>query len=70
MLNSLSKQIRDCYERAAEADRRAEQQTDAALKKDFLDCARRWRKLARSYEFTEQLKRFTYKPTKEDQRKS
>ena len=69
MLKNLSKQVRDCYRRAEEAERRAAEMSDPLLRQDFLDSAARWMKLARSYEFTEQLERFTYKPTKADRYK-
>jgi hypothetical protein len=36
----------------------------------FESRATRWRKLARSYEFTERLERFCYKPTKADKHKA
>ena len=69
MLNNISRQIKDCYDRAAQCEQRARQATGAEYRRDLLDAAKRWRVLARSYEFTEQLERFTYKPTKADQHK-
>jgi PAS domain S-box-containing protein len=59
MLQKLSEQIQACYERAAEAKRRAEESADAALKADFLALEQRWLVLARSYTFTESLGAFT-----------
>jgi hypothetical protein len=41
--------------------RQAAAQTDPKLKLDFLDMERRWRSLARSYDFTEQLSGFSKK---------
>src|SRR5215831_20679104 len=58
MLQSLSEQIRLCYERAAEAMRRAEETTDPETKADFLNTERRWLLLARSYQFSDSLKDF------------
>ncbi len=62
MLNNLGKQIRDCYDRADKCEQRARLVRDPLHQADLLDSAKRWRVLARSYEFTEQLERFTYKP--------
>ncbi len=70
MLNNISRQIRDCLSRAEESEGRALKETDPELRQSFLDIARRWRVLARSYEFAEQLERFTYKPTRADRHKT
>ncbi len=59
MLNNLSEQIRDCLEHAEECARKAAAQPDPTLKADFLDMEKRWRSLARSYEFSESLESFT-----------
>ena len=59
MLQKLSEQIRQCYERAAQAMRKAEAAADPAFKVDFRDVEERWLALARSYEFTERLADFT-----------
>jgi PAS domain S-box-containing protein len=59
MLERLSDQICDCYERAAEAKEQADATNDPALKAEFLNTERRWLTLARSYEFTESLEDFT-----------
>jgi PAS domain S-box-containing protein len=59
MLQKLSDQIRACYERAAEAKRKAEVSAAPALKVDFLALEERWLFLARSYAFTDSLGDFT-----------
>lgn len=62
MLGNLSKQVKLCYDRAADAEMNAAKAVDPNSRQEFLEAATRWRKLARSYEFTEQLQRFIYKP--------
>jgi PAS domain S-box-containing protein len=59
MLEQLSDQIRECYERAAEAKARADATNDPGLKAEFLNTERRWLTLARSYGFSEGLEDFT-----------
>jgi PAS domain-containing protein len=59
MLEQLSDQIRECYERAAEAKERADATNDPGLKVEFLNTERRWLVLARSYAFAESLEDFT-----------
>jgi PAS domain S-box-containing protein len=59
MLEQLSDQIRECYERAAEAKARADATNDPGLKAEFLNTESRWLTLARSYAFTESLEDFT-----------
>ena len=60
MLQQLSQQIAECYERAADCKRRAEQTIDTARNKktELLDFERTWTHLARSYEFVESLETF------------
>lgn len=58
MLSNPSQQAKDCYHRAAESERRAQETADPVLRQDFLDAASRWMKLARSYEFTDALTRY------------
>jgi hypothetical protein len=43
--------IRECYQHAEACEREAIAQTDPHLRKDFLDTAARWVKLAQSHEF-------------------
>jgi PAS domain S-box-containing protein len=59
MLEQLSDQIRECYERAAEAKARADATNDPGLKAEFLNTESRWLTLARSYAFTESLEDFS-----------
>jgi PAS domain S-box-containing protein len=59
MLEQLSDQIRECYERAAEAKAGAEATNDLTLKVEFLKVEGSWLTLARSYGFTERLEDFT-----------
>jgi PAS domain S-box-containing protein len=59
MLEQLSDQIRECYERAAEAKARADAAIDPGLKAEFLNTESRWLTLARSYAFAESLEDFT-----------
>ena len=58
MLQKLSQHIAECYERAANCKRRAEQTIDTARKTELLDFERTWTHLAHSYEFVESLERF------------
>jgi PAS domain S-box-containing protein len=58
MLQKLSEQVQWCYQRAAEAKRRADQTTDSDAKADFLNMQRRWLLLARSYQRSESLAYF------------
>jgi hypothetical protein len=59
MLQSLSKEICECYERAEQCRRAAETAATPFAKDDFLDMEKRWLSLARSYEFSERLSDFT-----------
>jgi hypothetical protein len=52
MLENLSEDIRDCLQHAEDCAREAAEQFDPALRQDFLETARRWLCLARSYELT------------------
>jgi PAS domain S-box-containing protein len=58
VLEQLSDQLKECYERAAEARAKADASNDPTLKADFLDIERRWLALAGSYGFTESLQEF------------
>jgi uncharacterized protein with PIN domain len=58
MLQRLQVHISVCLDRASDADERAKQASDPASKAEHLEMARRWRHLARSYEFVESLERF------------
>jgi hypothetical protein len=60
MLNNLSEQIRQCLQHAEDCARKAAAQPDGSqLRQDFLRLEKRWRALARSYEFTERLGHFS-----------
>jgi PAS domain S-box-containing protein len=59
MLQKLSEQARECHERAAEANRKAEATDNPAWKAAFLEMEQRGLALARSYEFSERLGDFT-----------
>jgi hypothetical protein len=59
MLNNLSEQIRECLQHAEDCARKADAQSDAGLRDDFLQLERRWLDLARSVEFGERLEIFT-----------
>jgi len=58
MLQKLGAQIADCWARAEEAERRASDATDPAVRADHERIAKSCRHLARSYEFVESLERF------------
>lgn len=62
LLDNPSEKIRECHRHAEDCERQAQLQTDPGLRQNFLDTAARWLKLAQSYEFAEQLQRFTFKP--------
>ena len=59
MLQNLSKEIRECLHSAEECKRLSKTTLTAPAIKDYLEMERHWLSLARSYEFTEQLSRFT-----------
>ena len=59
MLQHLSKQVRDCLQRAEECAYRANTEGDPGLARDYLEMERRWLSLARSYQFSEQLQSFS-----------
>jgi hypothetical protein len=59
MLQNLNPRVRDCMLRAEECGRRSQSELDPALVRDFLDMEQRWLRLARSYQFSEQLERFS-----------
>jgi len=59
MLESLSEQIRECYEHAEECARKGAAQTNPRLKQDFLDMERRWLALAKNFEFSRRLGDFS-----------
>jgi DNA-binding NarL/FixJ family response regulator len=58
MLRQLSKEQRECLDRALECRTRADLTADGATKKTFLDMEQRWLRLGRSYEYMERLDLF------------
>ena len=58
MLQRLSDDIRECYLRADECRRLADETVDPARSQFYLDMERRWLLLARSHAFAEQLSSF------------
>jgi len=59
MLQNLSEEIRECFRRADECRLLSKTALTPSAIKDYLDMERRWLALARSYEFSERLSRFT-----------
>jgi hypothetical protein len=59
MLQNLSQEIRDCYERAAECRQRAEKALDPEIRERYSNMERRWLLLAKSHEFRNRLGDFT-----------
>ncbi len=59
MLKSLSKEQRDCLERAEDCARKAAQALTKELRQDFLQLEKSYLNLARSYEFSARLRDFT-----------
>ncbi len=57
--DNLAEQIRECYRRAEECARQAKEQRDPMLQKAYLDCERRWLKLARGYELDKRINRYS-----------
>ena len=58
MLQRLSDNIRECYLRADECRRHADETADPSRKHFYLDMERRWLLLARSRAFAERLSSF------------
>jgi hypothetical protein len=59
MLQTLNKEIAECYQHAVECRRRADASSDPGSRQDFQDMEQRWLQLAHSYEFAERLSNFT-----------
>jgi hypothetical protein len=59
MLQKLSKDICECYQRAEQCRRAAETAHSPSAQDDFLNMEQRWLSLAHSYEFAERLSDFT-----------
>lgn len=55
MLQRLTGHIAECLVHADDCERRAQTMTDVQIKADLLDLARKWRRLAESYQFVERV---------------
>jgi hypothetical protein len=58
MLQRISHQVADCYERAGESRARAAAAANEIDKTEYLNIERRWIMLARSYELSERVTGF------------
>jgi hypothetical protein len=58
MLQKISSQVADCYERAGESRARAAAAADEKDKTEYLNIERRWIMRARSYELSERVTGF------------
>jgi hypothetical protein len=58
MLSSTTEKVRACYERAAEAKRRATEALTEQERAEFLEAESRWIKLSNSYELAERINAF------------
>jgi hypothetical protein len=61
MLQTLSPEVRECLRHAEDCAQRAKIEPDPTVQRDFFDMERRWLKLARSYQYLEQISSFTAK---------
>jgi hypothetical protein len=59
MLQDLSPEVRECLRHAEDCAQRAKIEPNPTVQRDFFDMERRWLKLARSYQYLEQLSSFT-----------
>ena len=59
MLQTLSPEVRECLRHAEDCAQRAKIEPDPTVQRDFFDMERRWLKLARSYQYLEQISSFT-----------
>ncbi len=59
MLQKISPQIANCYERAGESRARAAAAVNEVDKVEYLEIERRWIMLARSYELSERITGFS-----------
>jgi hypothetical protein len=69
MLQNVSEEIRECLRRAEECKRLSKTALSASGIQDYLEMEQRWLNLARSYEFTERLSRYTGHSRKGGQQK-
>jgi hypothetical protein len=61
-LENLSQEVCECVRHAEDCAERAKREPNPTIERDFLDMERRWLRLARSYQFAAQLKRFFQAP--------
>jgi len=59
MLQKVSPEVKYCLQHAEDCAERARGEPDPLLCRDFFDMEMRWLKLARSYQFVDQLNAFT-----------
>jgi hypothetical protein len=59
MLQNLSEEIRECLRHAERCKQLSKTALTASVIKEYLEMEQRWLALARSYEFSEWLSRFT-----------
>jgi len=59
MLHHLSPEVRYCLQQAEDCTERARCELDPRLRREFFDMELRWLKLARGYQFVDQLNAFT-----------
>jgi hypothetical protein len=59
MLQNLSLEVRECLRHAEDCAQRAKIEPNPTVQLDFFDMERRWLKLARSYQYLEQMSSFT-----------
>lgn len=59
MLQNLSLEVRECLRHAEDCAQRAKIEPHPTVQLDFFDMERRWLKLARSYQYLEQMSSFT-----------
>jgi hypothetical protein len=59
MVENLSEEVRQCLRYVEEHARQAKEASSPNLREDFLEMARRWLRLARSYRFAQQRKHLT-----------
>jgi len=58
VLKASSQNVNFCYERALEAETRAEASRNPEDRRFYFDCEKRWLALAASYEYQERLAAF------------
>jgi hypothetical protein len=59
MLQNMSQEVRECLRQAEDCAQRAKATSDPSVQRDFCDMEAHWLRLAKSYQFLEQLNTFT-----------